>query len=68
MPRSLGRPILFAAAFAASLAMPTAYTQTTAGTAGIISGTVTDVSGAVIPGATVEIKNPSLRLRPHHNE
>ena len=32
------------------------------GGAGIIQGTVTDPTGAVVPGATVELKNPISRF------
>ncbi len=38
------------------------------GNAGAVHGTVTDPSGAVIPGATVHLTNQRFRIRSHDNQ
>ncbi len=43
----------------ATLALSAGHSTFAQSTAGAVTGTVTDSSGAVIPGATVEIKNPA---------
>lgn len=53
--RSLWR--VFAAAFLVVFAFQTTFAQS-AGAAGTIQGKVTDPTGAVLPGASVEIQNP----------
>jgi hypothetical protein len=60
MYRSFGRlmPLILLSAIAmAANATPPSF-QATPGAAGTISGTATDSTGAVIPNAQVEIKNP----------
>src|SRR5882762_676277 len=44
------------------MAMTTAVTSQTQITTGTIQGTVTDANGAIVPGATVEIKNLETNL------
>ena len=55
-PRGVHRRILLALAFLLPAAASLATAQ--GGNAGAIHGTVTDPSGAVIPGATVHLANP----------
>src|SRR5437660_12129872 len=45
-----------------ALAMATAVVSQTQITTGTIQGTVTDANGAIVPGATVEIKNLETNL------
>ncbi len=47
--------ILFALGVGLAFTSPPAFSQSTSG---IVTGTVTDPNGAVIPGATVELSNP----------
>jgi hypothetical protein len=55
MPFHRGKSILIPALFSLALLSTAATAQT--GNAGSIRGTVTDPSGAVIPGATVHLAN-----------
>jgi Carboxypeptidase regulatory-like domain/TonB-dependent Receptor Plug Domain len=52
------RILTVAATFSAAVAMPAAQS----GNAGTVRGTVTDPTGAVIPGATVDLSNAVSRL------
>jgi hypothetical protein len=52
---------VFLCTFIAALLAPAGFAQSV-GNAGSIHGTVIDSSGAVIPGATVEIQNPVSQL------
>ena len=45
-----------------ALAMATVASSQTQITTGTIQGTVTDANGAIVPGATVEIKNLETNL------
>ncbi|WP_158752398.1 TonB-dependent receptor [Acidobacterium sp. S8] len=57
--RTLLRRVLSAFLFTCSLIfLPAAFCAQATGNSGTVSGTVTDPSGAVIPGATVSIHNP----------
>jgi hypothetical protein len=53
MAKWVGRPVLLCAALLAALALPAAAQETT----GTIVGSVTDQTGGVLPGTTIQIKH-----------
>lgn len=57
MRTSVRRIVFFLFGFLLSMS-PQALSGQTAGSSGTIYGTVTDPTGAVVPGALVEIENP----------
>ena len=57
-----GRSVLAASVFLASIPASYAKAAQTAGNSGTINGTITDSSGAVVPGATITISNPRSKF------